>query len=146
MSTFLLAVALQTAEPRTSIWCSKRPRLPEAAALDLQGGGDFPCAAARDQGFSTGCLFRYIGCPMTLSIKDPETDRLARQLAHLKGRSITDAVREALAAEIAREQRLSEEKLARLEAIVKRAGAILEGTGHSLDHGDLLYDEDGLPG
>ena len=35
---------------------------------------------------------------MTLGLKDPETDRLARDVAKLTGESVTEAVRNALPA------------------------------------------------
>lgn len=82
---------------------------------------------------------------MTLSIKDPQTDALARKLAELKGQTITDAVRAALVAEIARAERGETARQARIRALVERVAAGMEGSGHSLDHGDILYDEIGLP-
>ncbi|WP_439632891.1 type II toxin-antitoxin system VapB family antitoxin [Glycocaulis sp.] len=82
---------------------------------------------------------------MTLSIKDPQTDALARKLAELKGQTITDAVRAALEAEIARAERGETARQDRIRALVERVAAGMEGSGHSLDHGDLLYDEIGLP-
>jgi antitoxin VapB len=42
---------------------------------------------------------------MVLSIKDRETDQLARQLAQLTGESITDSVKAALRARLEQEQR-----------------------------------------
>jgi len=44
---------------------------------------------------------------MALSLKDPETDRLAREVAKLTGESLTEAVRTALS------QRLERERLRR---------------------------------
>jgi antitoxin VapB len=41
---------------------------------------------------------------MALSLKDPETDRLARQVAQLTGESLTEAVRKALSERLARER------------------------------------------
>ena len=82
---------------------------------------------------------------MTLSIKDPQTDALARKLAELKGQTITDAVRAALEAEIDRAERGEAARQERIRALVDRVAAGMEGSGHSLDHGDLLYDEIGLP-
>jgi antitoxin VapB len=41
---------------------------------------------------------------MALSLKDPETDRLAREVARLTGESLTEAVRTALAERLARER------------------------------------------
>ena len=42
---------------------------------------------------------------MALSLKDPETDRLAREVAKLTGESLTEAVRKALAERLERERR-----------------------------------------
>ena len=42
---------------------------------------------------------------MALSIKDPETDRLARDLARATGESLTAAIRAALRERLDREQR-----------------------------------------
>lgn len=42
---------------------------------------------------------------MAISIKDPETDRLARELAAATGESLTDAIREAVRARLERETR-----------------------------------------
>ena len=42
---------------------------------------------------------------MALSLKDPETDRLAREVARLTGESLTEAVRKALTERLARERR-----------------------------------------
>jgi antitoxin VapB len=41
---------------------------------------------------------------MALSLKDPETDRLAREVAKLTGESLTEAVRNALAERLERER------------------------------------------
>jgi antitoxin VapB len=41
---------------------------------------------------------------MALSLKDPETDRLARAVAALTGETLTDAVRKALAERLERER------------------------------------------
>jgi antitoxin VapB len=43
--------------------------------------------------------------PLALSLKDPETDRLAREVAKLTGESLTEAVRTALAERLERERR-----------------------------------------
>ena len=42
---------------------------------------------------------------MAFHIRDPETDRLARELARLQGNGITGAVKSALEAKLAEEQR-----------------------------------------
>ena len=41
---------------------------------------------------------------MAYSIKDPETDRIIRALAELKGKPIVDSIREACEAELRRER------------------------------------------
>lgn len=41
---------------------------------------------------------------MALSLKDKETDRLAREVASLTGETLTDAIRKALAERLEREQ------------------------------------------
>ncbi len=48
---------------------------------------------------------------MALNIKDPETDRLARQLAELTDENITDAVKAALRDRLEREQRRRGKKI-----------------------------------
>lgn len=48
---------------------------------------------------------------MALSLKDPETDRLAREVAALTGETLTDAIRIALA------ERLGRERLRRGETV-----------------------------
>ncbi|HXT80603.1 MAG TPA: type II toxin-antitoxin system VapB family antitoxin [Acetobacteraceae bacterium] len=42
---------------------------------------------------------------MALSLKDKETDRLAREVAALTGETLTDAIRKALAERLERERR-----------------------------------------
>ncbi len=83
---------------------------------------------------------------MALNIKDPETDRLARQLADLTDENITDAVKAALRDRLERERRRRGKKidwallrqkpneLARLPSVDARSA-------HEL----LGYDEGGLP-
>jgi antitoxin VapB len=41
---------------------------------------------------------------MALNLKDPETDRLAREVARLTGETLTEAVRKALAERLERER------------------------------------------
>jgi antitoxin VapB len=48
---------------------------------------------------------------MALSVKDKETDRLAREVAALTGETLTDAIRKALA------ERLERERLRRGESV-----------------------------
>jgi antitoxin VapB len=84
---------------------------------------------------------------MPLSIKDDQTDELARKLAGLTGETITTAVREALRERLERESRRRGKgrQAGRLLEIGRRCAAHVAKPAHSLDHGDLLYDEHGLP-
>ncbi|HEV7253257.1 MAG TPA: type II toxin-antitoxin system VapB family antitoxin [Mesorhizobium sp.] len=84
---------------------------------------------------------------MALSLKDPETDRLARDVARLTGESLTEAVRVAL------EERLKRERLkrgknpdltARLDEIVRRFSALPVLDPRTPEE-ILGYDENGLP-
>jgi antitoxin VapB len=83
---------------------------------------------------------------MALSIKDRETDELARQLAEATGESLTEAVKTALRERLERESRSSGPAVAdRLVEIGRRCAAEMRKPFHSSDHGQLLYDEQGLP-
>jgi antitoxin VapB len=57
---------------------------------------------------------------MALSLKDAETDRLAREVARLTGESLTEAVRKALAERLERERR----KRGQTRSLVERLDAI----------------------
>jgi antitoxin VapB len=82
---------------------------------------------------------------MALSLKDPETDRLAREVSRLTGESLTEAVRVAL------QERLKREKLRRglpgrnlaeeLDALAMESPRLAE-----IDNGEsaVEYDEMGL--
>ena len=85
------------------------------------------------------------GDTMPISIRDPETDRLARQVAKLTGETITDAIGTALRERLAREQARGAGRVARLLAIGERCAQHLPRPFSSADHGELLYDEHGLP-
>jgi antitoxin VapB len=84
---------------------------------------------------------------MALSLKDPETDRLAREVAQLTGESLTEAVRKALAERLERERlrrgkpvrRLAEE----LDALAKECAALPDLDTLSPDE-ILGFDGDGL--
>ena len=88
---------------------------------------------------------------MGMNIKDPEVHAMARQLAARRGTSVTDAVRQALSAELERlPDALSEASVeARKEAvraICRRTGANPAWQGlSSKELQDALYDENGLP-
>ena len=85
---------------------------------------------------------------MSLNIKNEETHQLARELVQLTGETMTAAVTVALRERLERErrERSVEARLRRLRAIRKRCARMLKGDGpSSIEHGDLLYDERGLP-
>ena len=83
---------------------------------------------------------------MGLNIKNEEAQRLAQELAKLTGESMTAAVRESLRERLERLRRERNVSLAdRLLAIGKDCAAHLKEPFRSSDHGDLLYDQDGLP-
>lgn len=84
---------------------------------------------------------------MPLSIKDPETDDLARKLAGETGETITEAVKLALQErwERVRRDHFRAGLAERLLHIGRVCSQNMEKPATSLDHGDLLYDEQGLP-
>lgn len=84
---------------------------------------------------------------MALSLKDPETDALARQVAKLTGETLTEAVRRSLA------ERLQNEMIRRgrkpfdrgaIDELVRRFGE-LPVLDRRSDEEILGYDENGLP-
>jgi antitoxin VapB len=63
---------------------------------------------------------------MVLSIKDPETDQLARRLARLTGESITETVKAALRDRLEQEQRRRGKRIdrAKIDQIVASIAAL----------------------
>lgn len=86
---------------------------------------------------------------MSLNIKNEEAEQLARQLAAATGESvtmaITVAVRERLERVRSQAQRGGEEREARIREIARDAAGRWVEPFRSTDHGELLYDELGLP-
>jgi antitoxin VapB len=83
---------------------------------------------------------------MSLNIKSDEAHRLAQQLAALTGETMTTAVTEALREKLERVRGQRDGRLAdRILAIGRDCAARLKEPYKSVDHGDLLYDERGLP-
>jgi antitoxin VapB len=82
---------------------------------------------------------------MPISIRDPETDRLAREVAALTGESLTSAINVALKERLARERAHRDGRVARLLAIGERCAAQMGPGARSTDHAELFYDEVGLP-
>jgi antitoxin VapB len=82
---------------------------------------------------------------MALNIKDPETDRLARELAARTGKSITEAVKTALRDSLKRRPartpvRLSDE----IMEISRRAAKLPHRTDRTSEE-IIGYDEHGIP-
>ncbi|MDE0047855.1 MAG: type II toxin-antitoxin system VapB family antitoxin [bacterium] len=84
---------------------------------------------------------------MGLNIKNEETCRLAREVARLTGDTMTGAITAALRERLERErQRRHADALAQeLHAIGQRCAGLLKPGPSAVEHGDLLYDERGLP-
>jgi antitoxin VapB len=82
---------------------------------------------------------------MSLNIKDEEAHRMARQLARLTKESMTAAVREALRERLERVRGSGMSKAERILKIGRECAAHMQEPFRSIDHGDLLYDEKGLP-
>ena len=77
---------------------------------------------------------------MSLKIENEETRRLAEELAELTGETVTDAVTLALRERLEREKRVKE-----LHAIGQHCASLLRPGPSAVEHGDFLYDENGLP-
>jgi antitoxin VapB len=83
---------------------------------------------------------------MAINIKNEETQKLAHELAKLTGESMTSAVTEALRERLDRVRSARGAGLAeRLLKIGKDCAAHLREPYRTIDHGELLYDERGMP-
>ena len=85
---------------------------------------------------------------MALSIRDPETDRLARELSRRTGETMTQAIRKALEEKLARLDGSREAEIERrrrlIDEISARCAALPILDDRSSDE-ILGYDENGLP-
>jgi antitoxin VapB len=83
---------------------------------------------------------------MSLNIKNEETHRLVQKLARLTGESMTAAVDKAVRERLERVRERQNEGLAeRLLKIGRECAPLWKEPFRSIEHGDLLYDEKGLP-
>ena len=84
---------------------------------------------------------------MSINIKNEETCRLARELASLTGETMTGAITVALEERLEREsrERSVEARVRELHEIGQRCARLLRDGPSAIEHGDLLYDERGLP-
>lgn len=87
-----------------------------------------------------------MGYHTSLNLKSDEAYRLAKELSERTGKSMTAAVVEALRERLDHLKRGSEQEFVeRIMAIAKGARQEWREPYLSTDHGDLLYDERGLP-
>jgi len=84
---------------------------------------------------------------MSLNIKNDETCRLASDLAQLTGETMTGAITVALRERLQRERRRRgrEARARELRAIADRCAKLMGPGPSAIEHGDLLYDDQGLP-
>ena len=83
---------------------------------------------------------------MSLNIKNDDAHRLAQELAALTGESMATAVTKAVRERLDRVRNQRGIHLAdRLLSIGKDCSAHLKEPFRSADHGDLLYNDKGLP-
>ena len=93
----------------------------------------------------------YPGVAMGMNIKDPQVHAMARELAARRSTSVTDAVRQALRAELERAGRESDlhgawARQQRAQELLYRFSRLSWPAGvTSKDLQDALYDEHGLP-
>jgi antitoxin VapB len=83
---------------------------------------------------------------MSLSIKNEKTHQMARELARLTGESITVAVSVAIRERLERVRENTRKGLAeRILEIGRECAAHFKEPYKSIDHGEFLYDDKGLP-
>lgn len=83
---------------------------------------------------------------MSLNIKNEKTHRVVRELAQLTGESMTAAVDKAVRERLERLRHTKKPDLAeRLLKIGRECAPLWKEPYRSMEHGDLLYDEKGLP-
>jgi antitoxin VapB len=83
---------------------------------------------------------------MSLNIKNEETNRLIHELADLTGETLTGAVTNAVNERLMRIRRDRQGRLAEhLLRIGRETAPLFKEPYRSAKHGELLYDESGLP-
>lgn len=84
---------------------------------------------------------------MSLNIKNDETCRLARELARLTGETMSDAIAIALRERLARERRRRsvQARSRKLRTSAEQCAKLMGPGPSAVEHGNLLYDERGLP-
>lgn len=84
---------------------------------------------------------------MSLNVKNDETCRLADELARLTGETMTGAITVALRERLEREkhERSVAARVQEMRAIADRCAKLMGPSPSAAEHGDVLYDERGLP-
>ena len=82
---------------------------------------------------------------MAISIKDPETDRLARALAEATGETLTEAIRRALLERLEREERRSGRSIGIEVSRIRERLALLPVLDPGPADEIVGYDEHGAP-
>ena len=87
------------------------------------------------------------GMSMSLNIKNEETHQLARAPAQLTGETMTGAITVAVREKLDKDRREHsiETRILKLQVIRKRCRRLLKDGPSAVEHGDFLYDENGLP-
>ena len=89
----------------------------------------------------------YLVTAMSLNIKNDETCQLAGDLARLTGETMTGAITIALRERLDRERRArsASQRLREMRVIADRCARVLKPGPSAVEHGELLYDQRGLP-
>ena len=82
---------------------------------------------------------------MGLNIKNEGTYRLVQELSQLTGESMTAAVTSAVKEKLDKERPSERSRFDRMMEIARDAASRIKEPWKSIDHGELLYDEKGLP-
>ncbi len=84
---------------------------------------------------------------MALNIKNEETCALVEELAQLTGVNMTEAITNAVREELkrAKQHKKKEGVAEKLMEIGRKTAPLIKEPWKSTPHGDLLYDEKGLP-
>lgn len=85
-----------------------------------------------------------------MNIKNPDTERLTRELARATGESLTEAITTAVRERLQRVRAedpvaTTDARIAQIHAVTHEMAPRLVAAGLVRDHDQLLYDERGLP-
>lgn len=111
----------------------------------LPGHGGFKRGDVYPEVWVEWCDYSVEWYMAALNIKSEETYRLVRELAELTGESMTDAVKHAVEERLLRVRDDRQGRWERMLALAEDAAGRFKEPWRSAPHGDLLYDERGLP-